>query len=102
MLPEPELDITACGVIAFERSRDTHGCGRAVDCRTPAGLSADAAASAVGVSRASLLPLGEAAEPFSRWPRLPRLPQWSAALTQSVEELRADNSMWGKKKLACR
>ena len=65
-----------------------------------AGLSADDAASAVGVSRATLYRWAKRPEPFSRRPRRPRLPQWSAALAQAVEELRADNPMWGKKKLA--
>ena len=65
-----------------------------------AGLSADDAAEAVGVSRATLYRWAKRPEPFSRRPRRPRLPQWSPALAQAVEELRADNPMWGKKKLA--
>ena len=65
-----------------------------------AGLSADDAAEAVGVSRATLYRWAKRPEPFSRRPRRPRLSQWSAALAQAVEELRADNPMWGKKKLA--
>lgn len=65
-----------------------------------AGLSADAAASAVGVSRATLYRWARRCEPKSRRPRRVRGPQWSPALAQVVEELRADNPMWGKKKLA--
>lgn len=65
-----------------------------------AGLSAQAAASAVGVSRATLYRWARRCEPKSRRPRRVRAPQWSPALAQAVEELRADNPMWGKKKLA--
>jgi transposase InsO family protein len=64
-----------------------------------AGLSADEAARAVGVSRATLYRWAKRAEPQSRRPRQLRRPQWSPALAQAVEELRADNPMWGKRKL---
>jgi transposase len=65
-----------------------------------AGFSADAAAIAVGVSRATLYRWARRCEPKSRRPRRVCGPQWSPALAQAVEELRADNPMWGKKKLA--
>ncbi len=65
-----------------------------------AGLSADEAAMAVGVSRATLYRWASRPEPLSRRPRHVRRPQWSPALAQAVEELRADNPMWGKRKLA--
>jgi putative transposase len=65
-----------------------------------AGLSADDAAAAVGVSRATLYRWAERPEPRSRRPRRLRGPQWTAALARAVEELRADNPMWGKRKLA--
>lgn len=65
-----------------------------------AGLSADEAAAAVGVSRASLYRWARRPEPLSRRPRRVRKPQWTPALAQAVEELRADNPMWGKRKLA--
>lgn len=64
-----------------------------------AGLSADDAAEAVGVSRATLYRWARRPEPLSRRPRRLRRPQWSPALAQAVEELRADNPMWGKRKL---
>ena len=65
-----------------------------------AGLSADEAASAVGVSRATLYRWTRRSKSLSRRPRRVRRPQWTPALLQAVEELRADNPMWGKRKLA--
>ena len=65
-----------------------------------AGLSADDAAKAVGVSRATLYRWSARPEPLSRRPCRVRKPQWTPALAQAVEELRADNPMWGKRKLA--
>jgi transposase len=65
-----------------------------------AGLSAKAAASAVGVSRATLYHWARRYEPKSRRPRRVRGPQWSPALVQAVEELHAGNPTWGKEKLA--
>jgi transposase InsO family protein len=63
------------------------------------GLSADQAARAVGVSRATLYRWRERAEAQSRRPRRVRRPCWSAALAKAVAALRADNPMWGKRKL---
>lgn len=65
------------------------------------GLTSAQAARAVGASRASLYRWQNRPEPLSRRPRRFRRPQWTPALAQAVEELRADNPMWGKKKLAC-
>ncbi|AZO03817.1 helix-turn-helix domain-containing protein [Mesorhizobium sp. M2A.F.Ca.ET.043.02.1.1] len=65
-----------------------------------AGLSAGDAAKAVGASRASLYRWAKQPELRSRRPRRVRRPQWSPALVQAVEELRGDNPMWGKRKLA--
>lgn len=64
-----------------------------------AGLSAEDAAAAVGVSRATLYRWARRPEALSRRPRRARGPQWSPALARAVEELRADNPMWGKRKL---
>ena len=63
------------------------------------GLSADDAAAVIGVSRATLYRWAKRPEPLSRRPRNVRRPQWSPMLAQAVEELRADNPMWGKRKL---
>jgi transposase InsO family protein len=64
------------------------------------GLSAVEAATAVGVPRATLYRWQAKPEPGSRRPRRPRRPRWPAALVEAVEALRADNPMWGKRKLA--
>lgn len=63
------------------------------------GLTAAQASRAVGVSRATLYRWEKRGEPRSRRPRRMRVPQWTPALVQAVEELRADNPMWGKRKL---
>ena len=39
-------------------------------------------------------------EPLSRRPKRPRQPTWPPALIEVVEALRADNPMWGKRKIA--
>lgn len=64
------------------------------------GLTAAQAAEAVGASRASLYRWERAPELRSRRPRQVRRPLWTSALVGAVEELRADNPMWGKRKLA--
>lgn len=64
------------------------------------GLGAEQAARAVGVSRATLYRWEKRAEPKSRRPHRLRARTWSCALIQAVEALRADNPMWGKRKLA--
>jgi hypothetical protein len=64
------------------------------------GLTAAQAARAVGASRASLYRWRRSAELKSRRPHRLRKPAWPPALVQAVEELRADNPMWGKRKLA--
>jgi len=65
-----------------------------------AGLSAEKAAKAVGVPRATLYRWEKAPEPRSRRPKRPRRPQWPPALVEAVAALRADNPMWGKRKIA--
>jgi transposase InsO family protein len=64
------------------------------------GLTADAAADIIGVPRATLYRWEKQLEPKSRRPHRLRKPAWSPALVKAVEELRADNPMWGKRKLA--
>ena len=64
------------------------------------GLSAADAARGVGVSRATLYRWLRRIEPKSRRPRQLRKPNWPPALVKAVEHLRADNPMWGKRKLA--
>lgn len=64
------------------------------------GLSAEQAARAVGVPRSTLYRWQDEAEPKSRRPHQVRKPAWTPALTRAVEDLRADNPMWGKRKLA--
>lgn len=64
------------------------------------GLTAEQAARAVGISRATLYRWMRAPIPQSRRPHRCRKPSFPPALVQAVEELRADNPMWGKRKLA--
>lgn len=64
------------------------------------GLTTEQAAKAVGVARSVLYRWEKAPEPKSRKPHRPRKGTWTPALAQAVEELRADNPMWGKRKLA--
>ena len=64
------------------------------------GVAAEQAARAVGVPRSTLYRWEKSPEPVSRRPKTPRRPQWPPALAQAVEALRADNPMWGKRKLA--
>lgn len=51
-------------------------------------------------ARATLYRWADRAEARSRRPNRVRKPSWSPALAKAVEELRADNPMWGKRKLA--
>ena len=64
------------------------------------GLTASQAAQAVGASRASLYRWERCPDLKSRRPRRVRRPQWTSELVQAVEDLRLDNPMWGKRKLA--
>lgn len=64
------------------------------------GLTASQAARAVGVPRATLYRWEKEPEPRSRRPRRLRTPHWSSDLVEAVEQLRLDNPMWGKRKLA--
>ena len=68
------------------------------------GLSAAAAADAVGVSRATLyrwrnLRHRRRLAPQSRRPHHPRRPAWSPVLVKAVHDMRTDYPMWGKAKL---
>jgi DNA-binding XRE family transcriptional regulator len=63
------------------------------------GLTAQEAARIVGVPRSTLYRWEKTPEPKSRRPHRRREPNWSAALVRAVEALRADNPMWGKRKL---
>jgi putative transposase len=64
-----------------------------------AGLTAERAAQAVGVSRSTLDRWRKRAEPLSRRPRRVRGPNRPPSLTAAVERLRLDFPMWGKAKL---
>lgn len=64
------------------------------------GLTAAQAAAAVGVSRASLYRWERCPDLKSRRPRRVRRPRWTTEMVRTVEELRGDNPMWGKRKLA--
>ena len=64
------------------------------------GLTAGQAAQAVGVPRSTLYRWEKSPEPRSRRPRRVRQPKWPPALVEAVEAVRADNPMWGKRKIA--
>jgi putative transposase len=64
------------------------------------GLTAEQAARAVGVTRATLYRWEKKPEPESRRPHRLRKRQWTHELVRAVEELRNDNPMWGKRKIA--
>jgi len=63
------------------------------------GLTADQAARAVGVPRATLYRWEKAPVLRSRRPHRVRAKTWSSALIRAVERLRADFPMWGRAKL---
>ena len=63
------------------------------------GLTADQAARAVGVPRASLYRWQQRVEPRSRRPKRVRGKTWTSALMRAVERLRLDYPMWGRAKL---
>jgi putative transposase len=64
------------------------------------GLSAEQAARAVGVPRATLSRWEKKPEPESRRPHRLRKRQWTHEMVRAVEDLRNDNPMWGKRKIA--
>jgi len=64
------------------------------------GLTAGQAAQAVGEARSTLYRWETAPEPRSRRPHRVRQPKWPPALVEAVEAIRADNPMWGKRKIA--
>lgn len=63
------------------------------------GLTAERAARAVGVPRASLYRWEKRPEPRSRRPKRTRTKSWTPALLEAVESLRLDHPMWGRAKL---
>ena len=64
------------------------------------GLTTEQAAKAVGVPRSTLYRWEEDATPKSRRPHRVRPKSWTPALREAVEQLRLDNPMWGKRKIA--
>jgi putative transposase len=64
------------------------------------GLTATQAAQAVGAPRSTLYRWAKAPEPRSRRPKRLRQPKWPPSLVVAVEAIRADNPMWGKRKIA--
>jgi putative transposase len=64
------------------------------------GLTAEQAAQAVGAPRSTLYRWEKQPELRSRRPRRVRQPKGAAALVEAVEAVRADNPMWGKRKIA--
>ena len=63
------------------------------------GLTAEQAAKAVGVGRATLHRWSVRLEPKSRRPLRMRLKSWTSKLVREVQNLRDDYPMWGKAKL---
>ena len=63
------------------------------------GLTAEQAAKAVGIPRASLYRWQKRAEPRSKRPRRMRANTWTPALIEAVEALRLDHPMWGRAKI---
>lgn len=64
------------------------------------GLTVEEAAQAVGVPRSTLYRWEKQPEPGSRRPKRLRQRTWPPALIEAVEAVRADNPMWGKRKIA--
>jgi len=64
------------------------------------GLTCEEAARAVGVPRSTLYRWEKGPQPQSRRPHALRKPQWTRELAQAVAAARADNPMWGKRKIA--
>jgi transposase InsO family protein len=63
------------------------------------GLSAENAAKAVGVPRATLYRWQKQPRPRSKRPQRTRAKTWTPALIEAVEALRLDHPMWGRAKL---
>jgi putative transposase len=63
------------------------------------GLTAEAAAKAVGVPRSSLYRWKKSPQPLSKRPHRKRQKSWTPDLVMTIEHLRADHPMWGKSKL---
>lgn len=63
------------------------------------GLTAEQAAKAVGVPRATLYRWQNQPQPRSKRPKRTRAKTWTAALVEAVEALRLDHPMWGRDKI---
>jgi putative transposase len=63
------------------------------------GLTAEQAATAVGVPRATLYRWESRAELRSKRPKRTRAKTWTSALVEAVETLRLDHPMWGRGKI---
>jgi hypothetical protein len=63
------------------------------------GLTAEQAAKAFGIPRASLYRWHKRAEPRSKRPRCMHANTWTPALVEAVEALRLDHPMWGRAKI---
>jgi putative transposase len=63
------------------------------------GLTADQAAKAVGVPRASLYRWEQRPQLRSKRPKRVRAKTWTPALVEAVEALRLDHPMWGRAKI---
>jgi len=63
------------------------------------GLTAEHAAKAVGVPRATLYRWERQPKPRSKRPKRIRIKTWPAALVEAVEALRLDHPMWGRAKI---
>lgn len=63
------------------------------------GLSAENAAKAVGVPRATLYRWQKQPKPRSKCPKRRRARSWTPTLVEAVEALRLDHPMWGRAKL---
>jgi len=79
------------------RRRDTVGRWRRA---MAGGLTAEQAARAIGVPRATLYRREKKPEPESRRPHRPGGRRWTNELARAVEDYRNDNPMWGKRKSA--
>lgn len=63
------------------------------------GLTAEQAAQAVGVPRATLYRWEERPEPRARRPKRVHAKNWTPALVEAIEALRLDHPMWGRAKI---
>jgi putative transposase len=90
-------------LIAAQSANNEAAIRRAAVCRwrqaIANGLTAEHAAKAVGVPRASLYRWEKRPELRSKRPKRTRAKTWSPALVEAVETLRLDHPMWGRAKI---